>query len=306
MSHYDVGRESLVSVVVATYNLARFLPDAIASILSQSYQNIEIIVIDDGSTDNTQHVIKPFLEDSRVQYYYQDNQGQASAKNHGIRMSKGTHVAFLDADDAWRPDKLKLQMPLFGKSSAVGVVYSRVQYMGEAGNELEVADNMLFRGEVSGRLFIENFIGFGSCVVKRDCFDRLGVFRDYVKMGIDYDLWLRFSSQFEFDFVDRPLLCYRLWGGQMSRNCKGRFLSGIAIMKRFLEEFPDVIDSRTEREAWAHTYVGFGQCLQEMERSIGPALALYLRALRYRPTYLPAWISIIKAFLRPTQVSADR
>lgn len=306
MNRYDIGRESLVSIVVATYNLARFLPDAIASILRQSYQNIEIIVIDDGSTDNTQHVIKPFLEDSRVQYYYQDNQGQASAKNLGIRVSKGTHVAFLDADDVWMPDKLKLQMPLFEKSSAVGVVYSRVQYMGESGNELEVADNVLFRGQVSGRLFIENFIGFGSCVVKRDCFDRLGIFREYVKMGIDYDLWLRLSSQFEFDFVDRPLLRYRLWGGQMSRNCKGRYLCGIAIMKRFLEEFPDVIDRHTEKEAWAHTYVGFGQCLQAMERSIGPALTLYLRALRHRPTYRPAWISIARAFLRPIRVPADR
>ena len=134
--------------------------------------------------------------------------------------SKGEYIAFLDADDMWVLDKLDLQVPLFLRSETVGVVYSRVSYIDETGKELAVADNELFRGRVTGPLLIRNFIGFGTSVVKKQCFDRLGGFKENLRMGIDYDLWLRFSTQYEFDYIDGPLLYYRVWAGQMSNNSK--------------------------------------------------------------------------------------
>ena len=100
----------LVSVVIATYNMARFLPLALHSALSQSYGNIEVLVIDDGSRDDTQAVMAPFRSDRRTRYIFQQNGGQASAKNHGIREARGEYVAFLDADDLWVPDKLERQL----------------------------------------------------------------------------------------------------------------------------------------------------------------------------------------------------
>jgi hypothetical protein len=117
-------------------------------------------------------------------------------------------------------------------------------------------------------------------------------------MGIDYDLWLRLSSQYEFDYVDRPLLYYRIWPGQMSKNVKARYLNGIEIMNNFLREFPGVVDKCMEKEAWAHTYVGFGQCLLDIDQSLSAAFKLYVRALRFCPGYLPAWKAIIKAILQ--------
>ena len=287
----------LVSVVIAAYNVAAYLPLAVKSVLDQVYRNIEVIIIDDGSTDGTKEAVRRYLGDPRVKYLFQENKGQAAAKNYGIRESRGEYVAFLDGDDMWVSEKLEQQMPLFMKSKDVGVVYSRVLYIDETGKELTVADNELFRGRVSGPLLIRNFIGFGSCVVKKECFDRLGGFKEHMRMGIDYDLWLRISTQYEFDYVDRPLLYYRLWTGQMSKNQKVRYLNGIATMKSFLQEFPGVVDKSTENEAWAHTYVGFGQCVQDIDRRPGSALRLYLRALRHKPGYLPAWRAIIKAIL---------
>jgi glycosyltransferase involved in cell wall biosynthesis len=287
----------LVSVVIATYNMAEYVPLAVRSVLDQIYKNIEVIIIDDGSTDETREVVKPYLNDVRVRYLFQENKGQAVAKNCGVRESRGEYVAFLDGDDMWAPEKLDVQIPLFSKSEAVGVIYSRVLYVDEKGKELRVADNELFRGRVSGPLLIRNFIGFGTCVVKRECFDRCGGFKEHVRMGVDYDLWLRFSTQYEFDYVDRPLLYYRLWGGQMSNNYKNRYLNGIEIMKDFLREYPGVVDKNTENEAWAHTYVGFGQCVQDIDRRLGQALSLYLRAICYKPGYLPAWKAVIKAIL---------
>jgi glycosyltransferase involved in cell wall biosynthesis len=286
-----VSLQPSVSVVIATFNMAAYLPLAVRSALQQSYQDIEVLVVDDGSTDDTRNVIKPLLEDSRVKYLFQQNGGQAAAKNHGIREARGRYVAFLDADDLWTPDKLERQLPLFSRAE-VGVVYSRVAYIDEAGKELSVADNELFRGPVSGPLLIRNFIGFGTSVVRKDCFERQGAFDEALQMGIDYDLWLRFSTQVEFDFVDRPLLRYRVWAGQMSNNCRKRYVSGIAIMQRFLERFPGAVAAPIEKEAWAHTYVGFGQCLRQVDRRALPALKLYVRALRYKPAYLPAWRAI--------------
>jgi glycosyltransferase involved in cell wall biosynthesis len=287
--------ESLVSVVIATYNMAGFLPLAIRSALAQTYPDIEVLIIDDGSTDGTAQVVAPFLADARVRYRRQENGGQAVAKNRGIRESTGQYVAFLDADDLWAPDKLEAQIPLFAASRAVGVVYSAFVYIDEKGNPLPHVPHNLHRGRVSGPLLTSNFVGFGTSVVRRECFERLGSFKENLGMGIDYDLWLRFSTQYEFDYVDRPLLYYREWPGQMSRNWNTRYLNGIEIMKDFLRDFPDAVDKHTADEAWAHTYAGFGYSMRASRRR--EALRLYLRALRFKPGYLPAWKGIAATLL---------
>lgn len=287
----------LVSVVIATYNMAEYLPLAIRSALEQTYRNIEVLVVDDGSSDRTRDVVEPFLGDGRLRYLYQTNKGQAAAKNLGVGDARGQYVAFLDADDMWVREKLDEQIPLFLASPKTGVVYARVAYIDEAGNDLGIADNELFRGRVSGPMLVRNFIGFGTSVVRMVCLQRLGAFDESIGMGIDYDLWLRLSTEYEFEFVDRPLLRYRLWSGQMSGNCRGRYLSGIATMRRFLSRFPGVVDKATQNEAWAHTYVGYGQCLRQMDGQIAPALRQYVRAIRYRPWYVPAWKAILKTGL---------
>lgn len=288
----------LVSVVIATYNMGKFLPEAMDSALNQTYENIEVIVIDDGSSDDTKEVIKSYLTDTRVRYIVQENKGQSSAKNKGICESRGEYVAFLDADDIWVPEKLEMQIPVFAKAKNIGIVYARMLYIDETGRGIRILNTELFRGQISSQLFVCNFVGFGTAVVKRECFDRLGGFREEIRMGIDYELWLRFSTQYEFDYVDCPLLRYRVWGGQMSSNWKGRYLSGIQIMEKFLIEFPNAIDANTQKMAWAYTYVGFGHCMQSIGNDIGGALSLYFRALRYKPNYLPAWVAILKVIAR--------
>ncbi len=287
----------LLSIVIATYNMADFLPLAVQSALAQTYKPIEVLIVDDGSTDNTADVVQPFLPDPRVNYWKQENAGQANAKNRGIRESTGQYIAFLDADDIWMPDKLEAQMHLFARLSAVGVVYSGFSYIDEAGRELPNVPGKMYRGRVSGPLLISNFIGFSSSVVRRECFERLGAFNENLGMGIDYDLWLRFSTRYEFDYVDRPLLYYREWTGQMSRNWNTRYLKGIEIMKRFLLDFPDTVDKRTVDEAWAHTYAGFGRCVRGSKIGRSKALRLYLRALRHKPSYVPAWRGIVATIL---------
>jgi glycosyltransferase involved in cell wall biosynthesis len=288
---------SLVSVVIATYNMAKHLPSAIRSVLNQKYANVEVIVVDDGSTDSTQSVLKPFLLDRRVRCLYQDNKGQAFAKNLGVNVSRGDYVAFLDADDMWVPEKLDLQLPLFCESGNIGVVYSRHVPINENDEVCESVEHRLYRGHITEPLFVENFVPFGTAVVRKECFKTLGGFREDIRMGIDYDLWLRFSTQFMFDYVDRPLLKYRVWSGQMSNNSRGRHINAIDIMKKFLDAHPGRVRERVQKEAWAHTYVRFGRNLWEEERCIVPSVSLFLRALSCKPTYLPAWKSMGRVLL---------
>jgi glycosyltransferase involved in cell wall biosynthesis len=286
----------LVSVVIASYNMGQYLAVSLRSALDQTYRDIEVVVVDDGSTDDTQDVIKPFLGDTRLRYVHQSNGGQAYAKNRGIREATGEFVAFLDADDIWLPRKLETQMPLF-LAQDVGVVFCRSVEIDAQGAQLRLLDFPLYRGSISGQLLIFNFIGFSTSVVRKRCFERLGAFRQDLGMGIDYDLWLRFSAHYTFDFVDAQLVRYRVWPGQMSSNVERRYMNGIKIMEKFLAEHPDAVAGSVQRHAWAHTYSGFGDALRGAGRTGKAALRHYLRALGYNPTYVPAWKGVLKLLL---------
>ncbi|TXG78439.1 MAG: glycosyltransferase [Thermomicrobiales bacterium] len=288
--------DSLVSVVIASYNMGHYLATALRSALEQTYRDIEVIVIDDGSTDDTGDVVKPFLADARLRYIHQANAGQAHAKNRGIHEARGEFVAFLDADDVWLPTKLERQMPLF-QEEAVGVVFCRSVEIDAQGAELRLLDFPLYRGAVSGDLLVFNFIGFSTSVVRRRCFERQGGFREDLGMGIDYELWLRLSAHYRFDFVDAPLVRYRIWAGQMSKNFERRYLNGIRIMEDFLAACPDVVEESVKRHAWAYTYTGFADSLSGTEGGSKAAFSHYLRALGYRPTYVPAWKGVVRLLL---------
>ncbi|MDR2877612.1 MAG: glycosyltransferase, partial [Chromatiales bacterium] len=200
----------LVSVVIATYNMGRYLPEAVASVFNQSYSPIEIIVVDDGSTDNTADIVKSWQADARFRYVRQENQGQQIAKNRGIAEAKGDYIAFLDADDRWKLDKLARQIPLFSNPS-VGVVYSNAVFIDENGRETGRRNILCPEGKVTEALLHENFVSFGSAVVSKHALDRCGAFDASLAMSIDYDLWLRISTEFQFAYVDDVLLEYRIW-----------------------------------------------------------------------------------------------
>lgn len=288
--------DSLVSVVIASYNMAQYLPVALRSAMDQSYRDIEILVIDDGSTDDTQDVMRSFLDDTRVRYIRQENGGQARAKNRGIQEAKGAFVAFLDADDLWVPTKLESQIPLF-QAEAVGTVFSRSIEVDAHGVDVRLLEFPIYRGWVSGELLVFNFVGFSTSVVRKRCFERLGNFREDLGMGIDYEMWLRLSAHYQFDFVDAPLVRYRVWSGQMSKNFERRYRNGIQIMGEFLARCPGVVEESVQRHAWAHTYTGFADSVRRDEGRTKAALGHYLRALRHRPTYIPAWKGMVKLLL---------
>jgi glycosyltransferase involved in cell wall biosynthesis len=287
----------LVSVVVATYNMGRYLPQAVQSVLAQTYPNVEVQIVDDGSSDDTEQVVRRWERHERVRVHRQSNGGQAQARNRGIALTRGRYVAFLDADDEWLPQKLARQMPLF-VTPQVGVVYSGYQCMDGEGRVLPPKPQpRMHRGQVSGALLIENFVSFQTAVVRRECLERYGGFDESIRMGDDYDLFLRLSAHCEFDFILEPTVRYRIWSGQMSKNYRRRYESGMRTMQKFLDRNPGVVSAAQIRTAWAHTYTGLGNNTLWQEQRRGAALQDYLRALSFRPGYWPAWRAILRSLI---------
>ncbi len=246
-------RSPSVSVIIATYNSGAYLKGAIDSVLCQSVSDLELIVVDDGSTDGTRAVVEQ-IQDDRMSYLWQPNAGQTSAKNRGIRQARGEFIGFCDGDDYWYPNKLEVQLPLFHKSQATGVVYSAVDTIDSDGNLLYQLPVNFFRGDVLEHLFLSNFVPFGTALIRRKCIEELGAFDDSLSMGIDWDLWLRISAKYEFDYFPRPTYAYRIWSGQMSKNWRGRYASAFRIMEKFIRDNPGRISSRLQRRAFGNTF----------------------------------------------------
>jgi glycosyltransferase involved in cell wall biosynthesis len=295
--NHPVREQPLVSIVMAAYNSAPFLPEAIRSVTGQSYPHWELHIINDGSKDNTAEVVRPFLTDPRIIYHEQENKGQASAKNCGLRAARGDFIGFLDADDTWSLDKLEKQLPVFTAHPEAGLVHTNVMLVTESGQPLGSPQRSYPQGWISADLLIDNRVNGMASILRRECLDEVGIFDESLSMGIDYDLWLRISARYQILFLDEITYFYRQWAGQMSHRYEERMDNAIRIMDKFLREHPGVVPDKLVRTAWAHTYVGRGYSRFAIDRRWSAALSDYLRALSYQPGYLPAWKAIVKLLL---------
>jgi glycosyltransferase involved in cell wall biosynthesis len=282
-----------VSVVTAAYNMARYLPEAVDSVLSQDYPAIEHIIVDDGSTDDTQQALAAYAGEPRVRVITQENAGQTVTKNRGWQAANGELIAYLDADDAWLPGKLSKQVPCFD-DPAVGVCYGRMIYVDGEGLPLPIEPMAAYDGDVTAELLIDNFVSFPTVVVRRSVLQEAGGFDESLTMSIDYDLWLRVSVNHRFRLVDEPLARYRIWEGQMSHRTGERLDNFFRLLERFLAENPGVVPEAAVRRGYAHSYVTRARWhLKEGRR--GEALADIRRALGMRPQDRRAWRSLVKA-----------
>lgn len=213
------GNCSLVSVILPTYNCGHFLPDSLGSVLSQTYNFYEIIVIDDGSTDDTKEVLNPFMQ--KIKYIHlEQNRGLPTARNIGIQAAQGKYIAFLDADDLWLPEKLQTDMEYFDKHPDVGMVYSKHTNIDENGVVLdEGIKKRLPSGNIFIRLFSEqNFIVPSSVVVRKDVFATTGLFDEQLFNCQDWDMWLRIAFYFKVAGINKPLVKYRHNPRSLSKN----------------------------------------------------------------------------------------
>lgn len=289
-----------VSVVITCYNYGKYVEKAIESVFSQTYDDVEIILVDDGSTDDSEQRIRPFLSDKRLTYIRQKNQGQANAKNAGIRHARGQFIAFLDADDLWETTKLEKQMPLFSNDT-IGVVYSRARYIDKDGQHLNITLKGKYlrprSGNVTNFLFFDNFVPFSSSIIRKQCLEVFNGFDESLEMGIDWDLWLKISTQYAFAFVDEPLLIYRVGHtGQMSKKAEKRQGCSDRIMKQFMHNYPEVVTPNIIRRALAYTYCNRGGYFSG--KDLSHSNKYYAMAIRQAPFEIRAYKGLMKNFLR--------
>lgn len=250
--------KGLVSIITATYNMAGYIGETLDAILAQDYPHFESIIIDDGSTDNTMEVLEPYLRDPRVRVVQQANAGQTVAKNRGLAEARGEFIAFCDADDTWREDKLTMQIPHFDDPD-VGVVFSDIICVDGEGKVIDIPPMKRVGGRVTAPLLVDNFVPFPTSVARASVLEEADGFDEKLTMSIDYDLWLRISVNHLFAYVEEPLANYRIWEGQMSNKTGERLDNFFKLLERFLADNPDVVTQAEKDEAWAHVYVTRGE-----------------------------------------------
>lgn len=290
--------KGLVSVITATYNMGEYVGLAVDSVLEQTYGHVESIVVDDGSRDDTPEIMVLFEDDPRVTYIrLPHNRGQATAKNTGLRAAKGDFIAFVDADNIWMPDKLERQLPLFECSDRIGVVYSDVKLIDGQGKILPYIQRSYYEGCITKHLLLENFVNFNSAVVKRECISKKGIFDESITMGIDWDLWLRLSTDYEFAFLDEATYSYRIWPNQMSHNKLKRLGCAEKILEKFFRKNAGSVSKRSQRMAWARLNCDYGKIYAQYKEP-RKAFYSYFNAIGKDPLYFPVWKGIARMIIK--------
>jgi glycosyltransferase involved in cell wall biosynthesis len=207
-----------VSIVIATRDRAHWIAATIESVQRQTFTDWELVVVDDGSTDDTGGVVARFAGDGRIRWVPRPPEGRSAARNHGIGISSAPLVAFQDADDLWEPTKLARQVDALAADPAAGLCYTAARFIDATGTPLAMRKPPEpLAGNALPRLARGNVIILASVVVRRTCFDRVGTFEPTLHACEDWDLWLRIARHFPIAFVDEELTRYRIHPGNTAR-----------------------------------------------------------------------------------------
>lgn len=231
-----------VSIVMPTYNCAAYIPESIQSVLNQDFQDFELIIVDDGSTDDTENIVSYFedvLKD-RLIYIKTENQGASQARNTALKSCRGEFIAFLDADDIWMSKKLSTQLKVFEQFSDIALVFSDALIVDASGksfnkNYIKPWEINLPAREIYGQILAKrNFIPFSTIITKKSIINDIGVFDDAFKSSQDTDWLLRIAVKYEIKAVNETLSHYRVHPTAISRNIGLRKHDTIAILLKNL------------------------------------------------------------------------
>jgi len=306
-----------ISIIIPTYNYAQYICEAIESVLNQTYKDFEIIVVDDGSTDNTKEVIKPYL--NKIKYIYQQNSGPSAARNRGIKEAKGEYIAFLDADDIWLAQKLELQIKFMEKEKEVGLIFSDMILFNEKGiiknsflkeklffNKLSIKPlsftEKVIYDNVFNALLQENFIPTNTVIVKKECFNKVGFFDKTLFSVEDRDMWLRIGLFYDIGFINSPLVLTRFHETNISANQELALKSRLKVMKKFLNYSNLPIKSKKIiKQTINKIYFDLGYLYFTYEKF--PLSRIYFRKfLKENPFIFKPWIYILLSVLPTSDI----
>jgi len=295
-----------VSVIIPTYNSAQFITETLESVFAQTYKDYEVIVVDDGSTDNTKEVLKPYM--SKIRYIYKENGGPASARNVGIKNAQGEYIAFLDSDDLWLPEKLEKQVEYFKSDPDVALVFSDCISFGD--EELIRKRKRKYKGDVFLHLLRENFIPTLTVIAKKKCFDEVGYF-DTDKSLIsseDYDMWLRIARSFKVGYIEEPLAKRRINRKSLSfSNIDRAYMATLKVIKKAVDNIDDRLLNKRKfiRDRLYSLHFNWGLS-HFVNNNFKEARKQFASAIKYNIIRLEAIMYYIATFLTYSQVEIIR
>ncbi|PKO55752.1 MAG: family 2 glycosyl transferase [Betaproteobacteria bacterium HGW-Betaproteobacteria-21] len=298
---------TLVSVIMPAYNVRRFIGEAIQSVLAQNYPAIEIIVVDDGSSDDGADYVETHFPEVRL--FRKENGGAATARNIGLREARGSYIAFLDADDVWLPGKIAAQMSYFEAhpevsmlctgfshwlSDAEGLFSDPLKAIEGAGS----VDSGVIDAELSGwiyhKLLLGNFVWTTTVMMRKGLVDKIGLFDETLRLGQDYDYFLRASRETEIHFLARVFALYRQHpGSAIARGADFNYAAH--VIKRAVSRWGlaspngDALDAAALRDRLhkIHFSCGYGHYKRG---NAAAAHGEFRMSLKQRPTHLKSWV----------------
>lgn len=242
----DPIKSPTVDVIIPVFNGQDYIIQAIQSIETQTVDPNRIIVIDDGSTDNTGDLVRSYKCRIPLDYHSQENRGLSAARNAGITRSHAEFIAFLDADDVWYPQKIEKQLAVMANKefSSLGVVYCQYDTIDQAGLPIKsfyiVAIDLSVRGNVFDKLLQANkVVSSGSGVlIRRDCFEKVGLFDERMQAFEDWDMWIRLAKYYQFDFSPDTLVRIRRHNNNMQRDISHMFKNSLVFFDKWIQNLP--------------------------------------------------------------------
>lgn len=286
-----------VSVVIPAFNAEEFITETIDSVLAQTYRDYEIIVVDDGSVDNTAELVRQF--GNPVRYIKTENRGPSHARNVGIREAQGQYVAFLDADDLWTPDKLAIQVEFLSKRPDIDFVFADMLKFSKDQITMPSYFKLLKNSPVNiqipnyedclddpTRLLLKcNVVPTGTVMVRKDCLERTDLFDEKISNVEDLDLWIRLSLVCRFGCIPRVLKKKRDHQGNISKNRLRALKAALYMCAKLTRDFPQFTDvyrkEHTRRICRHNRTLGYYYFTNNEMKHARPHL---WRSLCYQPT----------------------
>ena len=255
---------ALVDIVIPTYNCAAYIGKALESVFSQGDHSFRILVVNDGSTDDTEDVLQPYMD--RIEYFSKPNEGVVATRNYALERLESEFVAFLDADDVWLPGKIDKQIAVLTSDASVGGVYGNarlIDHEGASRNRVYVSQEIREElvPDIYPFLFLKNPIPTSTLILRREHLETAGKFDDALPGTEDYDMWLRVARSTRLQYIDEPLALYRVHGSNISNNLLARHRDNLIILYRHLEHSPEIhgalgrrLSERLAREHYSYAY----------------------------------------------------
>jgi GT2 family glycosyltransferase len=299
----------LVSVVIPAYNSARFISAAIECVLHQTYRCFEVVVVNDGSTDETANEVARF--GTAVSCIHQQNRGLSAARNRGIQSASGPLIAFLDADDLWKPTKLECQVGLLRNRPEIGLVHTDLDCLDESIGIVKPspANREEFVGSCWSALWRGNRIGVSSVMIRRHVLEQVGLFDERITRPTsqDYDLWLRLACRTVFGYIPEALTTCRFHDANASRNSTAMNEDVAYVLEKAYREHRQSgngvpIPMPRRRLGYVYSCLAQKYTAQGRQREARRAIA---RQLRYLPWDFRSWRLYAATWLRPKDSESE-